>query len=82
MWGFPSYAQMPPANVGEALLIYQTGDRPQVDLLGRGGEPVMGQLTAIAGGQLVDYRTVLSGLPGLIIPTPGGSQALNAANSG
>lgn len=73
---FPSYRQAPPANVGYEDLIYEVGERPQVALLGIGGRPTRGQLTAIPGGGLVDYKTVQIGLPGLIVPTPGGSQAL------
>lgn len=73
---FPRYHQAAPANVGYQDLIFEVGDRPQVALLGIGGTPTRGQLTAIPGGGLVDYKTVQIGLPGLIVPTPGGSQAL------
>lgn len=73
---FPSYIRPAPANVGLEDLVLEVGDRPQVALLGKGGRPTRGQLTAIPGGGLVNYKTVQIGLPGLIVPTPGGSQAL------
>lgn len=73
---FPAYKQPAPANVGYEDLIFEVGERPQVALLGIGGIATRGQLTAIPGGGLVDYKRVQIGLPGLIVPTPGGSQAL------
>ncbi len=74
-WQIP-YTRPAPPNIGNVDVIYPIGDRPQVALLGIGGRPTRGQLTAIPGGGLVDYKTVQIGLPGLIVPTPGGSQAL------
>jgi len=74
--GSASYTVMPPANVGNAALIYPVGDRPQTLLFGRGGYPTDGQLSPIPGGRGVVSKSVLAGLPGVIVATPGGAQRL------
>lgn len=70
-----AYRKSPPANTGFVDLIYPIGERPQVSLFGIGGYATKGQLAPIAGGALVGYQTIMTGMPA-IVPTPGAGQWL------
>lgn len=70
-----AYVKGQPADVGFRNLIYPVGERPQVSLFGRGGYATLGELAPIAGGGLVGFQTIETGLP-RIVPTPGAGQWL------
>lgn len=69
------YRRAAPASVGFQDVIFPVGEVPQTSLYGIGGRPTDGQLTAMPGGGLVGYQTIVTGMP-RVVPTPGAGQWL------